>query len=125
MTPIETQLASIKVMAWAAVSKKGLTEPYFFYKNSKNMPVNRQSYQKCILLFVEELKRRRMLKKSYFLQDGAAPHTAISSKYVLSDIFLDRMIGKDLSLNWPPYSTDLITFLIVAEAKSDHFLEKT
>ena len=73
------------------------------------MPVNRQSYQKCILLSVEDLKRRRMLKKSYFLQDGAAPHTAISSKYVLSDIFLDRLIGKDLSLNWSPYSTDLIT----------------
>ena len=51
------------------------------------MPVDRQSYQECILWFVEELKRMRMLKKSYFMLEGAAPHTAISSKYVLSDIF--------------------------------------
>ena len=48
-----------------------------------------------------------MLKKSYFKKDRAAPHTAISSKYVLSDIFQDRLIGKGFSLNWPPYSLDL------------------
>ena len=73
------------------------------------MPVNRQSYQECVLCFVEELKRRRMQKKAYFMLDGAAPHIAISSKYVLSDIFQDRLIGKDFtfSLNWPPYSPDL------------------
>ena len=56
------------------------------------MPVNRQSYQECVLWSVEELKRRRMLKKLYLMHDWAAPHTAISSKYVLSDIFQDRLI---------------------------------
>ena len=60
---------------------KGLIGPFLLH-NSKNMPVNRQSYQECVLWFVEELKRRRMLKKSYFMQDRAAPDTAISSKYV-------------------------------------------
>ena len=71
------------------------------------MPVDRQLYQECILWFVEELKRMRMLKKSYFMQEGAAPHTAISSKYVLSDIFQDRLIGKVFSIIWRPYSPDL------------------
>ena len=71
------------------------------------MPVDRQPYQECILWFVEELKRRRMLKKSYTIQDRAAPHTAISSKYVLSDIFQDRLIGKVFSIIFPPYSPDL------------------
>ena len=71
------------------------------------MPVNRQSYQECVLWFVEELKRRRMRKKSYFMQNGVAPHITISSKYVLSDIFQDRLIGNDFSLNLPPYSPDL------------------
>ena len=80
VTPIETQLTSIRVMVWAAVSEKGLIGPYLFHKNSKNMPVNRQSYQECVLWFVEKLKRRRMQKKSYFMQDGAAPHIATSSK---------------------------------------------
>ena len=48
-----------------------------------------------------------MQKKSYFMQDGAAPHIAISTKYVLRDIFQDRLIGKDFCLNWPPYYPDL------------------
>ena len=73
------------------------------------MPVNRQSYQECVLWFVEELKRTRsrMLKKSYFMQDEAAPYTVISSKCVLSDIFQNRLIGKVFSIIWPPYSPDL------------------
>ena len=71
------------------------------------MSVDRQSYQECILWSVEELKRMRMLKKSYFMLEGAAPHTAISSKYVLSEIFQDRLIGKFFSRIWPPCSPDL------------------
>ena len=71
------------------------------------MPVNRQSYQEYVLWFIDQLKRRCMLKKSYFMQDGAAPHTAISSKYVLSDIFQDMLIGKVFGIIWPPYSPDL------------------
>ena len=41
------------------------------------------------------------------MQDVAAPYTAISSKYVLSAIFQDRLIGKVFSIIWPPYSPDL------------------
>ena len=48
-----------------------------------------------------------MLKKSYFMQDGAAPYTTISTKYVLSDIFQDTLIGKVFRIIWPPYSPDL------------------
>ena len=49
VTPTETQLVPIKVMVWAAVSEKGSIGPYLFHKNSKNMPVNRQSYQECAI----------------------------------------------------------------------------
>ena len=41
------------------------------------------------------------------MKDGAAPYTAISSKYVLSDILQDRLIRKVFSIIWPPYSPDL------------------
>ena len=41
------------------------------------------------------------------MQDEAAPYTVISSKYVLSDILQDRLIGKVFSIIWPPYSPDL------------------
>ena len=78
-----------------------------FSIKQQNIPVNRQSYQECVLWFVEELKRRRMLKKLYFMQGGAAPYTSISSKYVLSEILQDRLIGKMFSIIWPLYSPDL------------------
>ena len=78
-----------------------------FSIKQQNIPVNRQSYQEYVLWFVEELKRRRMLKKSYFMKDRAAPYTAISSKYVLNDILQDRLIGKVFSIIWPPYCPDL------------------
>ena len=45
--------------------------------------------------------------KLYFMQDGAAPYTAVSTKYVLSEIFQDRLIGKGFNIIWPPYSPDL------------------
>ena len=41
------------------------------------------------------------------MQDDAAPYTVISSKYVLSDIFQDRLIGKVFSITWPPDLTPI------------------
>ena len=41
------------------------------------------------------------------MQEEAAPYTVISSKYVLSDISQDRLIGKVFSIIWPPYFPDL------------------
>ena len=48
-----------------------------------------------------------MLKKLYFIQDEAAPYTVISSKYVLSNIFQDRLMCMVFSIIRPPYSPDL------------------
>ena len=80
MEPIEKQLNPIEVMAWGAVSAKGLIGPYFFHQNGAHMAVNQHTYQECVTWFVEQLKSRKKLSRSYFMQDGATPHTAISTR---------------------------------------------
>ena len=44
---------------------------------------------------------------SYFMQDGATPHSAISTRRMIQDIFGDRVVGKHFPIYWPPYSPDL------------------
>ena len=102
--PIESQLAPIKVMVWGAVSVNGLVGPYFFHKNCSLIPVNKETYQDCITWFVQQLKSCRKLSRSYLMQDGAASHTALITRRMISNIFGDRVIGKHFRLSWPPYS---------------------
>ena len=105
--PVEKQLVPIKVMVWGAVSAKGLIGPYFFHKNGAQISVNQHTYQDCVVWFVEELKSRRKLARSYFMQDGATPHTAKTTRTLLGQIFANRVVGKHFPISWPPYSPDL------------------
>ena len=105
--PVEKQLVPIKVIGWGAVSAKGLIGPYFFHRNGARISVNQYSYQNCVSWFVEELKSRRKLVRSYFMEDGATPHTAITTRTMIKQIFGNRVVGKHLPISWPPYSPDL------------------
>ena len=104
---IESQLAPIKVMVWGAVSVNGLIGQYFFHKNRSHIPVNKETHQDCITWFAQQLKSCRKVSRSYFLEDVTAPHTALTTRRMISDIFGDRVIGKHFRLPWPPYSPDL------------------
>ena len=48
-----------------------------------------------------------MLNRLYFMQDGATPHTALSTHRYLKDIFGKKIIGKHIEYKWPPDSPDL------------------
>ena len=104
---IQSQLAPIKVMVWGAVSVNDLIGQYFFHKNRSHIPVNNETYQDCITWFAQQLKSCRKVSRSYFLEDGTAPHTALTTRRMISDIFGDRVIGNHFRLPWPPYSPDL------------------
>ena len=41
------------------------------------------------------------------MQDGATPHTVISTRRMIQAIFGDREVGKHFPVSWPPYSPDL------------------
>ena len=36
-----------------------------------------------------------------------SPHTTISTRRMIQDIFGDRVVGKHFPISWPPYSPDL------------------
>ena len=105
--PLTAQLNPFKVMVWAAVSSKGLIGPYYFHKNGAHISVTKESYQECILWFVEQLKKRRLLTSAYIMQDVATPHASISTKMLLRSKFGDKVVGKGFNMEWPPYSPDL------------------
>lgn len=99
-----------KVMAWCAISKRGIIGPFFFEGT-----VTSQVYLNMLeTFFIPELRRRRIpLRHQWFQQDGARPHTTnevldfLNQKFgnrVISNRFPDRFGGGFL---WPPTSPDL------------------
>ena len=42
-----------------------------------------------------------------FQQDGAPPHWGLQVRQFLSETFLDRWIGRDGPILWPPRSPDI------------------
>ena len=94
-------------MVWGAVSSTGLIGPYFFHKNGSHIKVNQDTYCDCVSWCVAQMKDRRILNKSWFMQDGAPPHTALKTRRLIRDHFPERSIGKYLHVSWPPYSPDL------------------
>ena len=88
---------------WAAVSVSGLIGPYFFHKDGSNITVNQYTYQDFIRWFICQLKLRNKFSKAILMQDGATPHTALSTRTFLRQQFKDRIIAKE----WPAQSPDL------------------
>ena len=53
------------------------------------------------------LKLRNKFSKAILMQDGATPHTALSTKTFPRQQFKDRIIGKHFTKEWPAQSPDL------------------
>ena len=57
--------------------------------------------------FVPALKRKNVLKKCWFQQDGAPPHCSNEAMEWLKGTFGSRLISRNADFLWPPYSPDL------------------
>ena len=57
--------------------------------------------------FIEELKSRKLYRSAILMQDGATPHTALSTRVFLNTHFRNRVIGKHFDWPWPPQSPEL------------------
>lgn len=96
------------VMIWVAMSAKHLIGPYFF-----DGVVNQHTYLAMLQeFFVPELQRMNLLERSWFQQDGAPPHYAITVRQYLNEVFPNKWIGRGsvhlpAPLDWPPRSPDL------------------
>ena len=105
--PVISQKYPIKVHVWAAISVSGVIGPYFFHRAGRNITVNQYTYQECVKWFIDQLKERRKISRAILMQDGATPHTALSTRSFLTSNFGNRLIGKHFAVEWPPQSPDL------------------
>ena len=66
------------------------------------------------------------LKKLWFQQDGATPHTAVETRKLLSEKFEDRLISLKASHIWAPHSPDLspLDFFLWGYAKDNVYKNK-
>ena len=89
--------------------KKGLIiiGPYLFHKAAKIFLLIDNHIMNAYCGLLRNWNGGVCWRNYILCKTGAAPHTAISSKYALSDIFQDVLIGKMFSIIWLPYSPDL------------------
>ena len=68
---------------------------------------NQDTYQDCIRWLICQLKLRNKFSKDILMQDGATPHTALSTRTFLRQQFKDWIIGKHFTKEWLALSPDL------------------
>ena len=102
-------LHSPKVTAWCAMSTLGIFGPFFFEERGETVTVNAERYIKVLKKFYKELKTRfpGYLKRLWFQQDGASPHSAHITRDWLKENFKKRVVSKNFSIEWSPHSPDL------------------
>ena len=97
---IEKPLQDQKVLVWCAISCGQTYGPYFFEES-----VNQHNYLHMLKNFFWK-KHCQMpnYNSSYFMQDGATPHTANIVQNYLKSKFSGNFFDKE---KWPPRSPDL------------------
>lgn len=92
-----------KCMVWCGFSAKTIVGPFFFNSN-----VNAETYEDMLSTFtIPALKAKHKFSNTIFMQDGATPHTANSTKTFLMKHFGNRVISRGHDFEWPGYSPDL------------------
>lgn len=95
---------SPKICVWFAYSAKFRLTPFFFPDT-----VTGENYAAMLKKHViPELRKRRLLDKAIFQQDGAPPHFSKVARETISSVFPDhKVIARGYPQNWPAYSPDL------------------
>ena len=106
---VESPKGKEKVTVWMAIGYNGVYGPYFFEDSSgERETVKTQNYLKMMKQkFVPALKRKKLLDKAWFMQDGAPPHCSKDAMEALAAIFSTRLISRNAAFSWPSYSPDL------------------
>ena len=125
------QLKSGRVTAFCAINKVyGVFGPYWFMDdNKKTETINCKRYCDIVDKFVSDLERKLpayKFAKVVFMQDGATPHTAISTLQHLKQTFRSRIISLKTDFEWAPHSPDLnpLDFFFWGSSKSEVYKSK-
>jgi transposase len=96
----EISLNKKKVMVWGGISRKGLTDLYY-WKVDQGYTVNAKEYVKCLKeTLIDKMDNLYGTSNWRLMQDNARVHTASYTKefFIKNDIKV---------INHPPYSPDL------------------
>ena len=108
---IQPDLHSKKATAWVALSSQGIIGPFWFCdENGETLTVTADRYLGMLSRFDTDLRSfcdHGAMQNQWFMQDGAAPHTARRVLSWLQEHFQDRVIGRLTSNEWAPHSPDL------------------
>lgn len=93
-----------KLCVWIGFSASFIIEPFFFDRT-----VNSANYLEMLQNHVRpELGRRRKIRSTIFMQDGAPAHYATEVRRYLEATFgADHIISRGCERNWPSRSPDL------------------
>ena len=78
--------------------------------NDEDILISKSSERYVHLLehsVIPQLKSKRIFSRTYFMQDGAAPHMAHLTRDFLRKSFGERIIGRFFDISWPSHSPDL------------------
>lgn len=112
---------SSKLLVWMAISSYGI-----FWRPIKGTMDTVSYIQLLKNEFIPYLKKRNLIDKCIFMQDGAPCHTSKEALLLLNKHFKDRVISTrypekfGVGTVWPPYSPDLtpLDFCLWALLKS-------
>ena len=107
----EAPLNSPKLIVWCAVSWKRIIGPFFFKnEDGETINVDGRSYRSMLETFLvpqieddEDYQRG----KTFFMQDGAPPHTSRENITFLQQCFPGKLISRRGDIPWPPRSPDI------------------
>jgi transposase len=109
-----------RVTVWCGFSSDFILPPFFLESNET---VNSDRYLNILKHhMLPNLGRRK--RNIIFMQDGAAPHTAVKVREFLHDNFGERVISRNFPWGWPARSPDLnpCDFFLWGYIKSRVFL---
>ena len=107
----EEQLKGVKFTAFIAFNAKhGLLGPYWFEERGKTVTVNSPCYCDIMQRFHDYLSQKLtpgQLRLTWFMQDGATPHTGNASVEFLQGLFGNCLISLRTEHEWVPHNPDL------------------
>lgn len=98
-----------KVLCWVGILNNTVLGPYWFVDDRGNpTSVSQVTYLEMLENKLwPDIENRRDIRRVYFQQDGAPPHTGGRVLEWLQERFQGRIISQRCEVPWPPQSPDL------------------
>ena len=99
---------------------------HYFFENwdGATVTVDQENYRMVVRKFVIALQRKGIdMRREWFQQDGATPHTATETIRMLKETFRNRIISRRTDVEWAPHSPDLnpLDFFLWGHVKNQVF----